>query len=200
VPAKQAQYQAYLYHDLLQGLGIPLPCSPPTLNVPQRDLDWASQQRENLGLKDTGYVLISDDLSLGGGYPAEQWQTVLADFQAKQPGLPLVCLQERSNVALVQALAKTLPGLKICTATNVGQTAAMVAGADLVLCTPSSVMQMAIALNVFTLALFDTQAAVNRQLPPLAKGEETRFVGIASDTGTLVDIPADRILQKVWGG
>lgn len=199
VPRKPLQYQAYAYHDLLQGLGLNTPCSDTAINVPQGDLDWANEQRERLGLSGQGYVLLYDDLGPTGGYPTAQWQAIVQDFQKRQPDLPLVLLQDRQNYELIQSLNDTAR-TKVCNPNNVGQIAAMIAGADLVICTASAVTQIAVALNVFTLALFETQAAADQYLPPIVEGaSETRFVGIPSSTGQLADISPETVLKKLWG-
>ncbi len=83
-------------------------------------------------------------------------------------------------------------------AENLGQAAAIIAGADLLLTPDSYVMQLAAALKVFTLALFGKNKP-EEMLPPI-KGEETRFLGIASETNKIADIPPDKVLEKVWGG
>ncbi|MEO0538647.1 MAG: glycosyltransferase family 9 protein [Cyanobacteria bacterium P01_A01_bin.123] len=201
VPRKSSQYQAYVYHDLLQGLGLTVPCSNTAINVPQGDLNWANQQRESLGVKDTGYVLLHDGLAIEAAYPAGQWQIILQNFQARQPNLPLIWLQAPGDAQLIQTLKAQVPAIKVSTPNNVGQMAAMVAGADLVLCTDSVVMQIAVALKVFTLALFETQTAAATGLPSASEGApETRFIGIPSLTGKLADISAETVLKKVWGG
>ena len=65
--------------------------------------------------------------------------------------------------------------------------------------TPDSyVMQLSTALKVFTLALFGKNSPAE-MLPP-AEGEETRFLGVSSETGKVSDISPKDVLQKVWGG
>ena len=72
--------------------------------------------------------------------------------------------------------------------------AALIAGADLMLCTESDPMQLAIALKVFTLALFSADDPL-QSLP-----QNERFLAIQSATGKLSDISPEAVLKKVWEG
>lgn len=197
-------YLAERYHKLLSAIDIAPPPSAPTINVPEADIAWANALRDRLNLKN-GYVLMypgpATDQSPSAEkatYPIQSWQTLISDFRAKQPELPIVLLQTEESAAQVSALKSSDSGLAIATANNLGQSAAMVAGADLLLTTDSPIMQLAIALKVFTLGLFGTQSP--EAMLPLAQGEETRFIGIPSTTNSVADIAPETILQKVWGG
>jgi ADP-heptose:LPS heptosyltransferase len=201
VPQKTAQYQGLQYHDLLAGLQISGPCPSATINVPQKDIDWVNSQLKGQGIGDQGYVLMyggPTDESSGQSYPAASWATIIQDFQARQPGLPLVLLQQPETTALIQDLNQKLPNLKIVRPDNIGQVAALIAGANLMLSTDSYPLQLGVALNVFTLALFGANAPEQR-LPSLT-GSETRFIGLTSPTGKVADITAKTVLDKVWGG
>ncbi|PZO54538.1 MAG: glycosyltransferase [Phormidesmis priestleyi] len=201
-------YLADSYRKLLSAIGIePSPSAPtiqPNINVPEADISWANALRDRLNLKN-GYVLMypgpATDQSPSAEkatYPIQSWQTLISDFRAKQPELPVVLLQTEESVAQVSALKSSDSGLLIATANNLGQSAAMVAGADLLLTPDSPIMQLAIALKVFTLGLFGTQSP--EAMLPLAQGEETRFIGIPSPTNSVADIAPETILKKVWGG
>ena len=198
----KAQYQAERYHDLLKGIDITGPVSEISVNVPEGDIAWANALRDRLDLK-SGYVLMYPGQDTGrigtvGQYPLSQWQSLIADFREKQPKMPIVLLQTAGSATQVGALKREDAGLVVVTAANLGQTAAIVAGADLVLTPDSYVMQLSTALKVFTLALFGKNSP-DEMLPPVT-GDETRFLGIASDTGQLADIQPETVLQKVWGG
>lgn len=112
--------------------------------------------------------------------------------------MPVVLLQTDGSAAQVSALKAADPQLIVTPAKNLGQAAAIVAGANLVLTPDSYVMQLAAALKVFTLALFGKNKP-NEMLPP-TDGEDTRFLGVTSSTGYVADIQPDAVLQKVWGG
>jgi ADP-heptose:LPS heptosyltransferase len=198
VPYKTAQYKGWQYHDLLKGLSIGGPCPNTVINVPQKDLDWVNGQINGQGIGDQGYVLMyggsTDD---GQPYPADSWAEIIQDFQARQPGLPLVLMQQPETAELVQNLTQRLPNLNVVRPDNVGQVAALIAGANLMLSTDSYPLQLGVALNVFTLALLGANP-VEQRLPALT-GSETRFIGLTSPTGKVADITAKTVLGKVWG-
>ena len=197
----QTEYQAERYHDLLSALDIDGPTPLPAINVPEGDIAWANALRDRLNLK-SGYVLMYPGPATGKGdgsasYPINGWQALIKDFREKQPKLPVVLLQTNDSTAQVNLLKQADTDLIIATATNLGQAAAIIAGADLVLSPDSYIMQLAVALKVFTLALFG-KSKPEEMLPPV-QGEETRFLGIASSTSKVTDIQPETVLQKVWG-
>ncbi len=200
VPLKTEQYQALQYHDLLAPMHLAGACPTASINVPQSDIDWVNSQLKTQGVSDQGYVLIYGgpaEGAVGDVYPAEHWGTIIQDFQARQPGLPLVIIQQPETADLVKTLTQSLPSLKVVRPDNVGQMAALIAGASLMLATDSYPLQLGVALNVFTLALFGAHAPA-RRLPPV-KGAEARFVGITAATGRVADISPETVLKKVWG-
>jgi ADP-heptose:LPS heptosyltransferase len=200
VPAKTDQYQAFQYHDLLTPLELAGPCPSPTINVPQKDIDWVDFQTKQQGIGDQGYVLIyagpTDDAP-AADYPVASWQAIIEDFQARQPGLPLVLVQQPETAKTVKQLTQAQPHLKVLRPENIGQMAALIAGANLMIATDSYPLQLGVALNVFTLALFGANSP-ERRLPPV-EGSETRFVGMTASSGKVADISADQVLKKVWG-
>lgn len=201
--AKQGpQYQAERYHDLLKAIEIEGAAPPLSVNVPEGDVAWANELRDRLNLKD-GYVLMYPGPATGVGdgaasYPIESWQALIKDFREKKPELPVVLLQTDDSAEQSSALKKADGALAVATASNLGQAAAVIAGADLMITPDSHIMQLSAALKVFTLALFG-QNKPEEMLPP-AQGSATRFLGITSDTGKVADISPETVLQKVWGG
>lgn len=196
------QYQAERYHDLLKAIDIDGPAPDIAVNVPEGDLAWANALRDSLDLK-SGYVLMypgqdTGRMSAAAQYPLSSWQALIDDFRAKQPKMPIVLLQTEASASGVNALKANDVQLVVVAARNLGQTAAIVAGADLVITPDSYVMQLSAALKVFTLALFGKNSP-DEMLPPVS-GDETRFLGIASGTGQVADIKPETVLQKVWGG
>jgi ADP-heptose:LPS heptosyltransferase len=202
LPLKRDQYLAEQYHDLLRGLSISAPCPELSLNVPQSDITWADSARKQAGLGDQGYVLVypGPAAALSGpdndAYPVESWATILQDFQKRQPDLPVVLLQTSTTFDTVAALAQVVSGLKVLQPETIGQVAALVAGANLVISPDSYPLYLAIALKVFALGLFGAKHPA-RQLPP-ATGSETRFLGVVSDTGKVADISPSVVLKKIW--
>ncbi|NJN85594.1 MAG: glycosyltransferase family 9 protein [Leptolyngbyaceae cyanobacterium SL_7_1] len=200
VPLKPEQYAAEMYHDLLKGLNINTPCPELAIAIPRQDLDWAEAEQKRLGISGNGYVLIhggSSRLAQIKGidkiYPIANWQQIIQNFQTRQPDLPLVMVQGPEDQDLVTALTQLCPALKVTRPTDVGKLAAMIAGANLMLCTDSAPMHLAVALKVYTLALFGPTNP-DRLLP-----KSEKFLGIKSPTGKMADIPPQTVLAKVWG-
>ncbi|MBT9313084.1 glycosyltransferase family 9 protein [Leptothoe kymatousa] len=189
------QYPVGQYQALLQGLAKSSPVAPMQLNVPEGDLAWADEQRQGMGLAGSGYVILYPGLNdQADGYPLESWLTIIEDFQSKQPQLPIVLLETVDSKDALAAMGRQ-PTLKTIAATNLGQVAAVLAGADLIISPDSYVSQVAVALQVFTLVL---QTTLSQALPP-ADGE-MRALGVKSATAKLADIAPGDVLQKVWGG
>lgn len=205
LPLKPDQYLASQYHDLLAGLNIAATCPEPVINLAQADIAWAEAARRQIGLGEQGYVLVYPGPVDGGAngssadhYPAESWAAILKDFQSRQPDLPVVLLQNQSTFDTIAALAQLVPGLKTLQPDSIGQVAALVAGANLVLSTDSYPLYLAIALKVFCLGLFSTNQPA-QQLPPNT-GEEMRSLGLSASSGKLADIAPTAVLQKIWNG
>lgn len=201
VPLKTGQYAAEMYHDLLQGVGIMTPCPEVAISVPAKDLDWADAERQRLGIQSSGYVLIhggSSQLAKLKGidkiYPIENWLGIIQDFQQRQPDLPIVIAQGPDDTELVEALVAANSKLKVTTPGDIGKLAAMIAGANLMLCTDSAPMHLAVAVKTYTLALFGPTDP--KKLLP----DSNRFVGIKSLSGNMADISPQVVLEKVWGG
>jgi len=200
-PLKPDQYAAHMYHDLLKGLGIDAPCPELSVSVSTKDLDWADNERKRLGVQNSGYVLIhgsSDQPSqrqeIGPTYPVESWCGIIQDFQQRQPDLPLVIVQEPGGEAFAEAVVRSHPQVKVTLPRDIGKLAAMMAGANLILCTEGKSMHLAIAVKTYTLVLFG--ASDPKKLMP----DSPRCLGIKSLTGKMPDISPQTVLEKVWGG
>lgn len=181
------------YETLLKGLAQP--SAAIALNVPEQDITWADEQRQSTGLSGSGYIVMYPGLDLqADGYPLESWMTIIDDFQSKQPQLPIVILKTVDSEDVVASISRQRD-LKMIESTNLGQVAAIIAGADLVISPDSYVSQIAMALQVFTLVM---QTNLSQPLPT---GEgEVRAVGVQSATDKLADLKPGDVLQKVWGG
>jgi ADP-heptose:LPS heptosyltransferase len=198
VPFKQSQYIAAMYHDLLTGLGIQSTCPDLTLNIPLADIDWAEKEQKRLGVHETGYILIYSgssqlDQSLGANiYPVENWRQIIQNFRSKQPEMPVVLVKQAED-ELVTSLESS-SDVKITSPDDIGKLAAMIGGANLMLCTDSTPMHLSVAVQTYTIALFgDTEPA--KLLP-----KSDKFLAIKSPTGRIADISPNTVLQKVWGG
>lgn len=202
VPLKTEQYAAYMYHDLLQGLDIQTPCPPLKVTLPKEDIDWAEAEQKRLDIKDTGYIMIhggSSKLAIVKGidkiYPVSQWQKILDEIQQKQPNIPIVLLQGPEDAEWVKMMMEGYPNLKVTKPSDVGKLAAMIAGANLMLCTDSAPMHLSVSVGTYTIALFGPTQA-EKLLPP----DQDRYIGIQSPSGNIADIKPETILQAMWRG
>jgi ADP-heptose:LPS heptosyltransferase len=99
-----------------------------------------------------------------------------------------------SDPALIAELVEAYPELKTTQPGDVGKVSAMLAGANLFLCTAPALIPLAVALQVYTLALLGNTEPT--QIFPASD----KFVAIQSSTGAIADIPASQVLTKIWGG
>jgi ADP-heptose:LPS heptosyltransferase len=202
VPLKTEQYAAYMYHDLLQGFGMQSSCPLPRINVPKPDIDWAEAEQKRLEISESGYILmhggssrIAESKGIDKVYPVKRWQTIIEDIQNKQPNLPMVLLQGPDDSEWVRMMQQAYPHLKVTMPTDIGKLAAMIAGGNLILCTDSAPMHLAVAVGTYTIALFGPTDA-KKLLPP----ESDHCIGIQSPTGSIADIQPETVLEKIWSG
>jgi ADP-heptose:LPS heptosyltransferase len=198
VPLNQDQYAAAMYHDLVKGLEINSPCPPVVANIPKPDMLWAKTKQEELGITQ-GYIAIhggSSRLAQQQGinklYPVQQWQEIIQDIHQKQPNLPIVILAGPDDQAWVRQMLQSSADVKVVAPGNIGQLAAIIAGAKLMLCTDSAPMHISIAVGTYTIALFGPTPA--QKLIP----QNDRCVGIQSPTGSIADISPAQILEQIW--
>ncbi len=193
VPLKSERYIAHMYHDLVTGLGISTPCPPIKINVPTADISAAEMEQKNLDIKDTGYISLYDSSSQL--YPLDKWQKIVADLQQKQPDIPIVVLQSFGNNEWVSAMMQACPNLKVISPPDIGKLAAIIAGANLVLCPNSAVLHLATAVDTYTIALIDS-ANATKFIPP----NHENIITVQSDTKNIADIKPEAILEKIWQG
>jgi ADP-heptose:LPS heptosyltransferase len=202
VPLNAEQYAAFMYHDLLKGLGMDTPCPELTLSVPKQDLEWAENEKQRLGIAEGGYILIHNAASQQAGekgmeqiYPVKKWQPILEDIQQKQPDMPIVMLQQPEDAQIAATMLQSFPDLKFTSPPDIGKLAAIIAGADLMICTDGAPMHLAVAVGTYTIGLFGpTEAA--KMLPP----DSERFMGLQSPTRWIADIQPEDVLKQVWRG
>lgn len=201
VPLKTEQYAAAMYHDLLQGLGINSPCPELAVNVPKPDIDWAESEQKRLGIQESGYVLLytgSSDLAGAKGidniYPVNSWKQIIQNFQQRQPDLPVVVIKGPEDEQLVRELLQSCPKVKVTSPPDIGKLAAMIAGANLMVCTDSAPMHLAVAVQTYTIALFASTE------PKKLLQQSDRFISIKSSTTKMSNIAPQDVLEKIWGG
>jgi ADP-heptose:LPS heptosyltransferase len=201
VALRAEQYAACMYHDLLQGLGINSPCPELAVNVPKPDIDWSDKEQQRLGIKETGYILIhggSSQLAKTKGldkiYPVKNWQQILQNIQQKQPEIPIVVVQGPDDEEFVRSLKESVPNIKVTSPDDIGKLTAMIAGANLMLCTDSAPMHLSVAVQTYTIALFGPTDP-GKLLP-----KSEKFLAIKSSTGKMADISPKLVLERIWGG
>jgi ADP-heptose:LPS heptosyltransferase len=191
------KYRAAAYHELLQPLGLNSPSPELAVNIPKPDIEWAQKEQKRLGVDETGYVLIhasSGQLSQDNIYPIESWQQIIQDLQHKQPDLPILLIKEPGNEDSVRSLLDSSPNIKVTFPDNIGKLAAIVGGASLILTTDSVPLQLSVAVQTYTIALFGPTDPVE-VLP-----KSDKFLAIKSPTGKVADISPQAVLEKIWGG
>ncbi|MHC5609866.1 MAG: glycosyltransferase family 9 protein [Nostoc sp.] len=201
VPFKPSQYVAELYHDLLQPLGIKTPVPELAVNVPKPDIEWAQKEQKRLGVDETGYILIhaaSGQLSqakeLDKIYPVEKWQQIIQSFQDKQPDLPVVVIKGSEDQLFIRSLLESSPDIKVTAPDDIGKLTAIIAGANLMLSTDSAALQLSVAVQTYTIALFGPTNPA-KLLP-----KNDKFLAIESPTGKTADVSPNAVLEKIWAG
>ncbi|MEC4805142.1 MAG: glycosyltransferase family 9 protein [Jaaginema sp. PMC 1079.18] len=202
VPLKPQQYAARMYHDLVGGLGIQAPCPPVGISVPRKDIDWAEAEQKRLGLNESGYILIhggSSQLALAKGinkvYPAQSWISIIKDIQNKQPNVPVVLLKGPEDKALVQEILRGTENTIAISPPDIGKLAGLIAGANLMLCTDSAPMHLAIAVGTYTVALFGPTDS-KKLIPP----DSEKIKAIQSNRSAIADIAPVTVLEQIWRG
>ncbi len=186
-----AQYQAIFYHDFLRAADVHQPCPPLNISIAKTDLDWAARQCQELGIKG-GYIAIANDGPTP--YPVAQWLKIVQDLHHKQPNMPILLLANPEGQQWVGQMLQSSADVKVAFPERIGQLAALVAGAKLLLCPETPVMHLAVAVNTYVIALVGS-TPIGQILP--AHG---RNIGIQSPTGAIADISAEQVLEQVWRG
>jgi ADP-heptose:LPS heptosyltransferase len=202
VPLKPAQYAAQMYHDLVQGFGLAPAAVRPQIRLKKADLEWAAQERRRLlgeGVQE--YVLLhpgASQLSQQKGvrklYPASQWGKVVRGFREQRPELPLVLVVGPEDEQVADELMAQLPGVPVSRPAGVGQLAALIGGATLLLCADSAPMHLAVAVQTPLVALFGPTDPL-RLLP-----SEGPFRAVKGADGKVESIAPEEVLQVLFPG
>lgn len=195
VVRKSEQYKAQMYHDLVTGFGIQTTCPALTINVPTEDISWAESEQQRLGLNDNGYIVLCDDplaTQEVSVYPISSWQKIIEDINRRETGLSIVLLQTGNNQAWVTTMISANNSLKAIAPPDVGKTAAIIAGANLILCNNSTPMQLAIATGTYAFILATKEDI--KAIPP----EKDNCVVIQSNTNKLRDLESEVIIKQLW--
>jgi ADP-heptose:LPS heptosyltransferase len=200
VPLKPAQYAAQMYHDLVQGFGIAAPAGLPQIRLKKADLEWAEQERKRLlGDAAQDYVLLhpgASQLSQEKGiqkiYPSANWVKVIKGFREQRPELPLVLVVGPEDEQLAEGFLAQLPELPVSRPVRLGQLAALIGGATLLLCADSAPMHLAVAVQTPLVALFGPTDPL-RLLP-----SEGPFRAVKGADGKVESIAPEQILQVIF--
>ncbi len=191
VTPKNDSYLATKYHHILEGLDIQTPCPPLKISLPKEDIEWAQNQQKRLDIEQ-GYIIIQGD-SGENEYPVSSWTEIIEDIKRKQPGLSIVLLPGVVDPTWIGQMQQKNPDVKDIEPPDIGKLAALIAGANLLLCGDSVALQLAVAVGTYTVALFGDTSKDNL-LPP----NQERYIGIQSSSNKLGDIKPDLILKQMW--
>lgn len=200
VPLNQDQYAAAMYHDLLKGFDIGATCPPIKISVAKTDLDWATNEQKRLGIAG-GYISIhggSSALALKKGidkiYPVDSWVAIAQDLQAKLPKLPIVLIKGPEDAEFVSQLTAKLPNALVVSPPDIGKLAAIIAAANLFLCTDSAPMHLGVAVGTNMVALFGPTSP-EKLLP--TNNPKIKFVKSPEGKAIAAISPQD-VLAKIW--
>ena len=187
----ETPYQAARYHALTQGVGIDTPCPAVRLRVTRKDLDWAEAEQKRLG-GEKGYLLLypQDETD---GYPTQSWHILTQKLQERQPEMPVFVVQTQTGQNVLNSLNQSGVTCTAVAPEQIGQLVALLAGANLVICPEGDVLQLAIAVQTPTLALFGKGKP--ERLIPADQGDT--FIALPSSTGRLMDITPQQILETI---
>ena len=193
VPRKSEQYEAEMYHDLVTGLGIQAACPPLAIAVPTEDIRWAEAEQQRLSM-DSGYIVLCDEPATNAvsSYPISSWQKIIADIEQRQTGFSVVLLQTGHNQAWVTAMVTANGNLKVISPPDVGKTAAIIAGSNLILCNSGMAMQLAVATDTYTFAL------VSQVDSKAISSNRANCTPILSSTDDIKDIKPETVIQQLW--
>ncbi len=195
------QYAGSMYHDLVQGLGIDTPSPAIKVNVATKDLEWSQAEQQRLKIKDSGYILIhggSSALAKLKGidkiYPPASWVKVIQALQTKLPNLPVVLIQGTEDADFIKELQEHLPQLLVTSTPDIGKLAAMIAAANLLICTDSAPMHIGVGVGTTLLALFGPTDPA-KLLP-----NEQRIMSVKSAAGKPISaIAPEEVIAKLFG-
>ncbi|WP_017324089.1 glycosyltransferase family 9 protein [Synechococcus sp. PCC 7336] len=183
------QYAASAYCDLLQALGLSATSPLPQIRLKKVDLSWAERERDRLlGKTDRDYLLLYP----GSEYPVSSWVKIAKIFFEKRPELPVVVIVGPEEEDVVEQFKADAPDLPVMRPAGVGEFAAAIAGASLLLAPDSAPLQLAVATQTPVVGLFGSSDPA-RELPA-----EGPFRAVRSNNGKLSSITAEQAIEAVF--
>ncbi len=190
IPRKNEQYGAHVYTDLLQAFGLTANPPVPQVRLKKADLAWAETERaDRLGSSDKDYILLFPGK---GDYPADSWATIAKTFVEKRPELAVAVASTPLNSDRAAAIVADLPNIPILAPSSIGELAAAIAGASLLLCPDCAAMQLAVATQTPVVGLFGASDP-SKRLPA-----EGPFRAVKSETGKVADITPETVVATVF--
>jgi ADP-heptose:LPS heptosyltransferase len=166
------QYAANMYHDLVQGLGLPVADVVPQISVNKTSLncltDFLKSAEEKANRAGCQRVLIHPGTSLLAlkkgiikTWSAERWAELIGKL-AKHPELQVILAGGPDDAIVISELTETAqqrlnakPWISALGATkSLSDLAALIELSDLLICVDSAPMHVAVALGKPTVALF----------------------------------------------
>jgi len=198
VAPPSTQDPAAQFYALAQSLQVAGPLPPMTISVSQADIAAADKLRQQAGLADGGYVaLYAGPLANGDAYPAASWNAVIDSFLTRQPDLPVMVLQMPDSGETATDLQRLHPELKRVVPESLGQLAALITGANLLVSPEAYPLYLATALGVYAVGLFGHERPEHRLPPACRSGEKLQT--LRADSGKLSDIDPSTVIATIWG-
>lgn len=169
VPLKRDQYAAWMYHDLIKGLGIDLAASPPEIDLEQENLSKMQTflKNERAG-RNAPIILIHPGMSklaLSKGiiktWSSKNWGELIQKL--KLEGFDVILCGGPDDSDTISNITKNLTDLPASKGklinvfgktSSIQDLAALMQLSDLIVCVDSAPMHMAIALSRPIVALF----------------------------------------------
>lgn len=216
VQLNRKQYAAFMYHDLVAGLGIDLPPQLPTISLPAANvnnmkslLEEASSTsrggRQRIVLMHPGTSRLAVEKGIIKTWEACRWAELVELLCRDGTIVPVLAGGPDDNQTVAEILRLTAGMPLLCTAGNtrsLADLAALIYLADLLVCVDSAPMHLGVALNKPLVALFGPTDE-SLLLPQSAHFVPLRGAPLSSNpqrdlfAGTGVQIPVDTVYRAV---
>jgi ADP-heptose:LPS heptosyltransferase len=124
----------------------------------------------------------------------ESWQQIIRECQQKQPNLPIVAIKTAGDEQFISSLLSATSQIKVTSPSDIGKLTAIIGGASLMLSIDNGALQLSVAVQTYTIALFGPTD------PAKVLPKNEKFLAIKSTTGKTEDILPEKVLAKIWGG
>lgn len=206
LPLREQQSEVQRYLQLMEFLGIPI--QGEALEFPILESDWEQLQQipEIKALTPGEYACIHPGASVCDRCWSPLQFACLGDTLSKW-GLKIILTGTRKELQLTQTIAKAMhaPVVNLAGKTRLGSLAALLKGAQLLVCNDTGISHLAAALSLKSVVIFSTSdprrwAPLNHQLHRVVTRQPTRPRQTADRTNFPVcDLPTpdERVLETV---